>query len=689
MNGAPTEESSSREHARAPSSSRGRSPEGTDLVRDQRAVTARALLVGVLAVVALSLVSIHCTLAGVGSLVSWDFVLETAVFLLVAVMALNRLVGVLWPRAMLGRGELAVVFLMLLAAAPVPTIGFLSKLIPALGGIRYYATAQNEWSTSLLPHVASRVLPGDPNAVRLLFEGLPTRPMYGSTPGAWAVTWVKTLAPVWWKPLAFWGAFFVAVSVACLCLAVIMRKQWIERERLSYPIMGLALALLDTTRAPGERPFWKRRMLWAGFALAFGMSSLHPLSAYLEEVVGWRFVPPRLNYYWRSPGRAYLLRFKFSWAIMGLTYLIPQDVSLTVWLFNLIFQLQYYTYRLMGFDIRPMPERVWGGPMLSGQAVGAFLFLGASTVWLARRHIADVWRAARSWSKDADDSREILPYRWTCWVFIAMCLVLVGMIHAMGTPLYLAVVVLAGALCFFLAITKIAIQCGLGWIMEPIPLSCLVANTLGTNWMAQSSVTSLGTNWMWTEPMRITEMGTMSHGLKVADQLRVRRRGLFLAVLLGVVVALVAGSLFQLYLAYDQGGVNFYRWFYLHYASRPWQFVEGRMTSPSGPRWGETAFIALGAAMAGAMQAGRHYLAWWPFSVVGYAGAFLPTTRKYWFSMFLVWLIKGRLLNYGGLRAYRLVRPLFLGLLLGHATACGLWYLVALATGTSYGGVPW
>jgi len=273
--------------------------------------------------------SVHCTLGGgAGSLHSWDFVLETPVFLLLAVMGLNQTVGLFAPSVTLRRGELATIFLMLLAAAPIPSLGFLSRLIPALGGLIYYVTPETE---IVLPHVPSWLAPRDPEAVRLLFEGLPR---------GGAVPWV-----VWIRPLAFWCGFFITLSVASVCLAVLLRKQWVERERLAYPIMGLALSLLEPSRSPGERSVWRTRALWTGAALAFGMASLHPLSHHLEAWVGWRFQAPRLNYYWFSPERTYVLRFKLSWAILGLTYLIPQNVALTVWLFNLIYQLQFSTYR--------------------------------------------------------------------------------------------------------------------------------------------------------------------------------------------------------------------------------------------------------------------------------------------------------------------------------------------------------
>ena len=353
-------------------------------------------------------------------------------------------------------------------------------------------------------------------------------------------------------------------------------------------------------------------------------------------------------------------------------------------------------YRTLGFDMRVEREfRVWGGAALNGQAVGAFVFLGVSALWLGRRHIAATIRSALSKTGGVDDSDEIMSYRGAYLGLLAASLALVAFMRAMGSPVWLALLLLLGGYCFFIAVTKIAIQCGLGWIDVPIPMPSLIVNTVGTQVMSPAVMASISPNWLWSVPMRMTEMGTVSHGLKVVDQMRLRARKLLLALLLGMVVALAAGSVFHLYYSYHWGGLNFYGWFYRGYAQEPWRYAAEKIAAPHPPRWRALVYIGGGAVVAGVMQLLRHGFVGFPFSVVGYAGSLLPTTRKYWFAMFLVWFIKGRLINYGGVRFYRRVRPFFLGLLLGHALACGWWYLFGIAAYAAgwldapHGSVPW
>jgi hypothetical protein len=53
----------------------------------------------------------------------------------------------------------------------------------------------------------------------------------------------------------------------------------------------------------------------------------------------------------------------------------------------------------------------------------------------------------------------------------------------------------------------------------------------------------------------------------------------------------------------------------------------------------------------------------------------------HWISFFLGWLIKASITRYGGLRLYRLLMPLFLGMIVGDMVHQGVWGLIAWATG--------
>ena len=55
-------------------------------------------------------------------------------------------------------------------------------------------------------------------------------------------------------------------------LSVILRKQWIEHEKLSYPIILLPY---EMTKDAG---FYRNRLLWVGFAIGCGIDLLNGIS---------------------------------------------------------------------------------------------------------------------------------------------------------------------------------------------------------------------------------------------------------------------------------------------------------------------------------------------------------------------------------------------------------------------------
>ena len=45
-------------------------------------------------------------------------------------------------------------------------------------------------------------------------------------------------------PLFWWLSFIFTLFFVCFCIMVILRKQWVERERLSYPLMAVPQILV-------------------------------------------------------------------------------------------------------------------------------------------------------------------------------------------------------------------------------------------------------------------------------------------------------------------------------------------------------------------------------------------------------------------------------------------------------------
>ncbi len=126
----------------------------------------------------------------------------------------------------------------------------------------------------------------------------------------------------WATPLVTWGALCMLILFAFLCLATMIRAQWSDNERLSFP---LAQPALELVRQSEGGTLLANKLLWTGVCdPGFGVWHERPggvvsRSAEHTSVVclrGLYFpIPP-----WNAMGgvRAYL-----SFAGIGLAFLLP------------------------------------------------------------------------------------------------------------------------------------------------------------------------------------------------------------------------------------------------------------------------------------------------------------------------------------------------------------------------------
>ena len=145
------------------------------------------------------------------------------------------------------RPRRAVIYSMMLIASAITTCGLSEYLLPIMGSWLYFATPENRWDDLFHPYIRDFLVPDDARAIKHFYEGLPT-----GAPIPW---------DAWLLPLLGWSVLIVAVYFAMICVAVVRRRQWVEREKLIYPLAQLPLDMVrqsDESRLP---PFFKSASL--------------------------------------------------------------------------------------------------------------------------------------------------------------------------------------------------------------------------------------------------------------------------------------------------------------------------------------------------------------------------------------------------------------------------------------------
>ena len=633
---------------------------GTPLWR--RGLTWRSLLIG-LALVGVESVCAPNAIWGLASSeLTWSHMPVITVFpFFVVVVAVNVVLKALRRRWALRPAELVVIFGMALVSAGTPL--FLVGFMLALMGSPYYcASAENRWAELLHPYLPHWAFPrDDAGAMRGFFEGL--RPGQGVPWDAWA------------GPLAWWLLLVGTFYFVCLCMVVILRRQWVERERLVYPLLAVPQALIEDADDGRLVPkLLRNKLFWWGFAIPMGIIAWNAIS-YFER--GFPVIP--LQGTWLSFGRGFPgLNIVVLFTILGLAYFANSEVVFSVWFFYLLGVIQEGVYNRIGFSIGSSTVFCWSQAATGWQSFGAFAVMVLGALWMARRHLRDVVATALG-RRRLDDSHEMLSYRVAVLGFLGGSALLVGWLCRSGMHVGVAVGFLATAYVIYLGLARIVAQTGVAYVTPPLVAQPFLFFSCGSAAFTPRDLTALSCAYGWHGDVQTTFMVGATQEAKLADEFRVKGRSLLPALAISAVAGLILSTVFILAMAYGKGAANFGSWTFRPadgMGSRCFGMAVRQITEPSGPDAGRLGCFGAGAVAMAALMFLKYRFAWWPLHPVGLAVASVWTIRRSAFSLFLAWAAKTVILRWGGVRLYRRVAPFFLGLILGCCTGIALSQIV-------------
>lgn len=585
-------------------------------------------------------------------------------------------------RAGLTPQDFMVVYVMMTLASMISSRGLMQKLLPLLVTANYFADSGNEWRSLFFAHLKPWLMafdtsgPEKQEVAQRYFERLRA----GET-----IPW-----NLWIGPVLAWTVLVLLVFGAFLFMAAILRRQWVDNEKLSFPLVQLPLEMVGAgdTR---EGPLFKNRLMWLGFALpmtVFTLKGLHTWYPSVPDVtVEWN-----LNDYLQQPpwNGIYYTPMKLSFAIIGFMFLLPSDLVFSLWFFFVLSRAQDVIAKSFNMDTPAMP--MYPTPLFRGyQAMGAYLILTIYLLRVARPHLIRVWQAAIG-EERADDSAELFSYRTAVWGF-GLCAFGAGtFLVAMGMSPLLAFLQLGG-LFFVVAFIMARSTAEAGMLMtetsfRPVDLLRLFTplHTLGPQ-----NLTALAlTDSLLMRDQRSLLLGGFLDGLRIADGVRIERKRFGLVFGVAVLLAIVVAAYIQIRLPYDYGGITLYG--YVYQANNKWGFEDYQKYMRPGALpvgWQGPTFLGVGAGVMLLLVWGRATLGWFPFHPLGYALCSSWTMIVFWFSAFVAWFLKSLILRYGGMKLYRQARPLFLGMILGEFLSALMWTVGNALLDTPVPPFPW
>ena len=581
--------------------------------------------------------------------------------------------GILLLATMLGRGmkrlstrwglsgtDLLIVYCMALVSAMVSSHGVVQKFIPLLVAPKNFATSANGWHQKFDPHILPRMVPynvGDGGLQNVVTDYFTHKPFPVVPWGAWVT------------PVLNWGVLIVLVLAAFLCLTAIIRRQWVDGEKLAFPLAQLPLEIAGDGENGGA--FFRNPLVWLGALLpviVFTVKAVHQVLPTVPDVT------LQLNmgdYLTTAPYNAVVsqVSFIFSFAAVGFFFLLPADVLFSIWFFFLLTRAQMALGIAYNMDMPGMPG--YPPPLFVGyQTMGAYFVLVGYFVWIARPHLRRVWAAAIG-KGDGDDASELLPYRVAVWGLLACVALSALWLWGMGMSLWLAV----GELVVFLLVIALVMArttAEAGMLMtettfRPIDIYRMFApiHALG----AQNLTLLAFVDNLLLRDQRGLLLCGMLDTARIADGTPLRRRAFAGVLAAGIGVALVVAIALNISIPYHFGAGRMDGW--MEQGSPALMFQDYApyfgLNPPAiaGASWQMPTFFSVGVVVTLFLTLMRAAFFWWPLHPLGYAIAGSWSTVQFWFPCLLAWIFKSLTLRYGGMGFYQTVRPFFLGMVIG------------------------
>ena len=605
----------------------------------------------------------------VGELVASSLMMIVTCLLLVFLLG-NYLLRRAQPRWRLTRAEMLYLFVMLTAAGNIAGVGMVQMLVPLLGHIFWFATPANHW-LQFQPYVPTWLVPST-SVLPGFYEG-----------GAGFFT--RANLSGWAHPVIIWSLFMLVLVAFTLSLSVLFRRQWIEKERLSFPIVYFPLEL---TRQ--DTSLWRERLLWVGFALPVILQSLASLNYLYPSIPYIPLKPsPELNIgrFFPQDHPLNQVTLAFYPMAMGIAYFAQTEVLFSCWFFYWVARIEELASIALGFR-GPMSQSDM--PYLNQQSLGAYVALGAVAVWLGRGELMQAARRlagrmrVRADGGDAPAAAALVAAVVTGMLLVTFCL-------AIGIPVYIAALFFTIYFLVVIGFSRIRAVAGLPWLFGPNhPPHIFMTWAVGPRNISTQALTSLNYLQWFDWDYRGTAMAHQMEAMKISSSAGLRTGDMVRSMLVSVALAIVVSFFAVLAICYrygvESGNVEPYR---INWAGMPLNLLTTWSESGRGIGWDEIAGGAAGAAVVGLLSIMHSRFTWWPFHPVGYALSCTFTPQWLWCPLFVVWLCKVLILRYGGVRLYRRGIPFAVGLILGDYVVAILWAAISLATGERTYSVFW
>ena len=528
----------------------------------------------------------------------------------------------------------------------------------------YYASPENRFDELLLPNMPAWTTITNREAVRGFYEGL--------LPGT-AFPWGD-----WFPVLFWWGALIIAILVIHLCLSVLLRKQWMEYERLSFPVATAMLELTGVSGSTGTlRTLARNRLFQWGFCLTFAIISWNVITWFTINLPMFPFLAGRYGRHVLpiAPGFPSIVT-TFVLLTFCLGYFCKLEVLFSLWFFHGVNILIVGIMNRFGLDLGA------NDPYSSAHPAMGFMTFGGMTVfvgwgfWIARDHFRDIARKAFLNDQDVDDSEELMSYRTATWLFIVCSVFAIIWLLRAGLGLWPAITWSFAMLVLFVGMSRIVVESGLVYLRVPLTAQGFTWHIFGPGNLGPAGASILTLTMSLVADGKGFAMTQMAHVPRFSAAMAKRsRKAIAPALLSGCILGAAVVIGFVIYEGYfGVGSANFGRTTFKGIGSLNGagfsRLAVSRLQDAATKftEWNRIGFMGIGAVFTGALYYLRYRFTRFPIHPIGFTICGMVEMQDNAFSLFLIWSAKTVIMKIGGLTAYLRYAPFFLGMIIGYVS---------------------
>jgi len=583
----------------------------------------------------------------------------------------------------LGSRELVVIFMMCMMALPMASQGLWGWFFGNIIGLSDMAYGGNSApALHYLTELPSYVVPKGLESYRAYVDGVEMTPPAAG--GLARLVWEIKGPVVWsvWLPvLGFWTILLVTLFAMMLFLNVILRKPWLEGERLRFPLAIIPAEICDMG-PPGERRLVPRvvrdRLFLVGLGMVVVMHCVAALHFYWPNFPGWNAslrVDLQNTLFSEHPwDKMRVFSFNVMPLMVGVFYFVDPAVTGSILFFYVLGLLEGLFGGMTGMSGYRSSDGNETFPFLGQQWLGGMIAYGLAAIVFLRRHLLHVARRALGLARPgADEHKEACSYPVALWGFIVCAIVLVVWSH------YASLGVLWGVAFFFLlfvstmAAIRIRGESGAPVVHMMAYVPFLFYAFLGTRVVGVVPACVMALMFFLMHGQYMMLAPTQMEALKVSGTTGISQRGMFVALIAAFLFALVLGAYLRLQLNHRMGAANLHRWSLTCGQSRlgnfdrsnNWKEADPAVGSPGDAR--EAVATAIGAAVMTGLMVLRRIFARFPLHPVGYVIGTSISAGWMMGSVLVAWLAKTLVMKLGGIRVYRRLMPMFIGFIVGDA----------------------